>query len=625
MAGQPGKDWRGDQRATSASHADADDDEEGPTAEDGLPYPQGTNCHAREVSEGLLETQVEITLQESATEIYFSQPSLVVLVDTEEYWRLTNRNKQYDELAASKCLTEKYVANHSQTLNFPQKNKEISALPPAPVSAGVSVSPADIFDAFNTFAVPRVNELQHQWAKEAHSYTEKGLKMPGSLLDVNNISVQQNYPFHVSSATRKAASWGDVSDGGTTKDVTTASLHKGYTTLKTRRNDGPIAGGPSRESNRKLGLGEQKPFPLHMRSKGEERCVAQAKADVGSGIIAEEDDRDQEFDEDSDDRDTPDDEQLPKLNSSIAGFKELFDFDGRALTASMSVSTANWNPGNQDLLAVAYGTSPAARTGTSSDGHLVLWDLRKPNDQPVLQTHPVLSMQGCSRHSDAVWDVRWVDRGADKVPGEQLLSIGGDGKVYQWTMKKVLERTTMMSMKRVVNPRTKITWNTSGVDQANDAVVFMYASGLCIDISGQDASTYVIGTDEGLVHRCSTSYNEQYLDTYVGHTGPINRVAYNPFDSEVFSSCSDDGTIRLWNIKQPEAAVATLPPSTQYSAVTDFSWFAPNCPVLVVGDKEGCATVIKVQDEDIPRYSSFEQRERLQAVIDRQGKHWMAM
>lgn len=45
-------------------------------------------------------------------------------------------------------------------------------------------------------------------------------------------------------------------------------------------------------------------------------------------------------------------------------------------------------------------------------------------------------MQGSSRHSDAVWDVRWVDRGPEKIPREQLLSIGGDGRVYQWTMKK---------------------------------------------------------------------------------------------------------------------------------------------------------------------------------------------
>ncbi|KAF4641345.1 WD domain, G-beta repeat-containing protein [Toxoplasma gondii] len=614
MASQHGNEWRGDQKDTSTSQADADEDDEGPKSEDGFLLSPGATRHSQEVSEELLETQVEIMLQESATEIYFVQPSLVVLVDTEEFWRLTNRNKEYDDLAASKNLTEKYVVNHSQTLNLPQKNKEISAVPAAPVSTKVSVSPADIFDAFNAVTVPRIHELQHQWMNEAQSYMDKGLKMPGSLLDVNSTFVQLNYQFHLSSA-------------------------------KHKRPDG-----------------------LSMQMNEDENHVGQASADMVTGALTNEDHTDHESEEDSDDRNTTDDEQIPQQNCSTAKFKELFDFDGRALTSSMSVSTVNWNPGNQDLLAVAYGTSPAPRSGVPTDGwilfwslrnplvperklhtpsgvlslhfssfnsnllaagmadgHVVLWDLRKPTDQPVLQTHPVLSVQGSSRHSDAVWDVRWVDRGAEKVPREQLLSIGGDGKVYQWTMKKVMEKTTIMSMKRVVNPRTKVTWNTNGVDPKNDAVVFMYASGLCIDISGQDASTYIIGTDEGLVHRCSTSYNEQYLDTYVGHTGPINRVSYNPFDSEVFSSCSDDGTIRLWNVKHPETAVATLPPSTHYSAVTDFSWFALNCPVLAVGDKDGCSTVIKAEDEDIPRYSSLEQKERLQAVTEQQAKHWVAM
>lgn len=86
----------------------------------------------------------------------------------------------------------------------------------------------------------------------------------------------------------------------------------------------------------------------------------------------------------------------------------------------------------------------------------------------------------------------------------------------------------MMSIKHVFNPCVKVTWNSIAGDQANDTVVFMHASGLCIDISDQDPSTYVIGTDEGLIHRCSTSYNEQYLDTYLGHTAPVNRVSITP-------------------------------------------------------------------------------------------------
>lgn len=33
-----------------------------------------------------------------------------------------------------------------------------------------------------------------------------------------------------------------------------------------------------------------------------------------------------------------------------------------------------------------------------------------------------------------------------------------------------------------------------------------------------NANSYVVGTEEGPIHKCSCSYNEQYLDTFLGHT-----------------------------------------------------------------------------------------------------------
>jgi hypothetical protein len=35
---------------------------------------------------------------------------------------------------------------------------------------------------------------------------------------------------------------------------------------------------------------------------------------------------------------------------------------------------------------------------------------------------------------------------------------------------------------------------------------------------------YLVGTEDGTIHKCSCSYNEQYLDTYRAHTGPVYKV-----------------------------------------------------------------------------------------------------
>ena len=49
------------------------------------------------------------------------------------------------------------------------------------------------------------------------------------------------------------------------------------------------------------------------------------------------------------------------------------------------------------------------------------------------------------------------------------------------------------------------------------------ASGLSFDFVPNDSNTYVVGTEEGTIHKCSISYNEQYLDNYYGHNGPVYR------------------------------------------------------------------------------------------------------
>lgn len=61
-------------------------------------------------------------------------------------------------------------------------------------------------------------------------------------------------------------------------------------------------------------------------------------------------------------------------------------------------------------------------------------------------------------------------------------------------------------------------------------------------------NSYLCGTDEGLIHRCSTIYNEKYLESYIGHTGPVYKVHWSPFVENIFLSASADWTVRLWMI-----------------------------------------------------------------------------
>ena len=86
-------------------------------------------------------------------------------------------------------------------------------------------------------------------------------------------------------------------------------------------------------------------------------------------------------------------------------------------------------------------------------------------------------------------------------------------------------------------------------------MTFIYTGGLSIDFPADNGShnNYFTATEDCTIHKCSTSYSEQYLENYYGHTGPIYRVRCNPYwdstDCPIFLSCSYDWTVRVWNSK----------------------------------------------------------------------------
>ena len=104
-----------------------------------------------------------------------------------------------------------------------------------------------------------------------------------------------------------------------------------------------------------------------------------------------------------------------------------------------------------------------------------------------------------------------------------------------------------MKLKRVASKAN------AGKAKKGEAFISRFAGGLCFDFSAKDLNmwvhcnlefpsqvrvewhfayiscwcsilnflcvvfSYLAGTEEGHIHRCSCSYNEQYLDSYVGH------------------------------------------------------------------------------------------------------------
>lgn len=89
-------------------------------------------------------------------------------------------------------------------------------------------------------------------------------------------------------------------------------------------------------------------------------------------------------------------------------------------------------------------------------------------------------------------------------------------------------------MSQPFQPDTALLFRSAGNTQG---VISRQASGLSFDFPPGDSATYFAGTEDGLIHKCSVSYNEQYLETYHGHTAPVYRIRCSPFYGGLFLSC----------------------------------------------------------------------------------------
>ncbi|KAJ3033062.1 WD repeat-containing protein 78 [Rhizophlyctis rosea] len=210
------------------------------------------------------------------------------------------------------------------------------------------------------------------------------------------------------------------------------------------------------------------------------------------------------------------------------------------------VTSLDFSKSNPNLLACGF-----------ADGRICIYDVRRKGEKAVLD-----NSDSTGKHRDPVWELKWVERervvGDEQSRNETLVSVSTDGRVVQWMVRKGLEYADLMTLKRVTKsdntPQTKPSKPTS--TSTNTAFIARQAGGLSFDFNPRDTNTYLVATDTGPLHRCSCSYNEQYLATYCGHTGPVHRVRWSPFLSGVWLSCGSDWSVRLWRVGEGGGAGA---------------------------------------------------------------------
>ncbi|XP_033838661.1 dynein axonemal intermediate chain 4 [Periophthalmus magnuspinnatus] len=498
-----------------------------------------------------LDDLLNVDLTETDTVSLLDLPSIYVSTEAEDAQSITEKNKTYTEICKNRPGNEKYTERSAQTLHPQNKHKLTQSDSVTTTETGTFVSTWEMFDSLSGLeqegAVGAETEPDHQGAEGL--LTSSGAEHSASLGS--------------SSGTESAtSSMRDLEVCVSEAEV--QSLLSGDTLLHS------------------LMVMERSLVANTLQDKLAAYRLLPVLPDPDSPCAA------------------------PQTSPEASGpaLVHLWSFSCD-LTLGRRVNSLVWNKNNPDLLAVGYGASESG----SSAGLICCWSLKNPTwpervvpcDSPVTaldfsvkspcqlavgmedgtvmicsvhspqSNTSVLHSRACPhKHVAPVLQVKWTlqDVGLRDDKDEALVSAATDGRICKWFVSNNgLDCTDMMKLKRVKSAKKLSTEKTTDTKPEN--ILSALTPGMCVHFHPKESGVYLVGTWEGLIHKCSSSNTQQYMDTYKKHFGPVLGVSYSPLCPGVFLSCSSDWTVQLWT---EERLTPALSLSSGHRAVLAVQW-----------------------------------------------------
>lgn len=339
----------------------------------------------------------------------------------------------------------------------------------------------------------------------------------------------------------------------------------------------------------------------------------------------------------------------------------LWKFSAEA-TKKRHVTALCWSPQYADLFAAGYGSYDYAK---QLGGHVCVFSLKLPSFPSVqfstdsgvmcLDLHPKVSTllavgfydgtvavfnlaaakpgtpmyastAKTGKHAEPVWQINWQldDVGSSK---KCFCSISSDGRVTAWTLFS--NELVYADLIQLRPPETELAAPVAPVPTLE------VSAGTCFAFSKHLEHVFLVGTEDGKVHKCSKAFGNRYLATYNAHQMAVYAVVWNPFHPSVFATCGADWNVKIWDLDHADPVfsfdlgnsvgdVAFAPySSTVFAACTadgrvyvfDLSVsktealcsqaiikkaklthlaFNPKYPMLLIGDDHGCVTSMKL-------------------------------
>ncbi|XP_033737005.1 WD repeat-containing protein 78-like isoform X1 [Pecten maximus] len=519
-----------------------------------------------------LEKEVDLTLTETETIWLLDLPTICVSTESDEAASIKKRNETYQELIKSRVGNDRYMERGMNTFNEPPKFKTIQTNKISYNDVGVTATTWDMYDTYEE-QDKESKGVQEKEKKDDEGEEEGTISRPTS-------------PKEGEGKEETGSQTNSQDKPALTREGSARARSIIQSRAESRATMSSVAGSESIFASRETGVSS---MPTDLTALEEDKILKSDNFKRDLFIM----------------------ERVINLNTyqpkqaCYRGFDIVPDIDNASaaanptqqisvadmgpnvdrlwayscpMTKGRNVSCMTWNKLNPDLIAIGYGQfefsnqksgliccwslkNPefpervyACKEGVTAidfsrsnpnllavglyDGGVAIYNVKNTQDEPIVD-----SFHNAGKHTAPVWHIRWIEkeRGSGEDRTEVLVSISTDGRVTQWSIRKGFESYDLMRLKRMP------TRMGGKKEKKGEAFISRHAGGLCFDFHSRDSNIYIAGTEDGHIHKCSCSYNEQYLDSYTGHNGPVYKMEWSPFVNDIFLSCSADWSIRLWH------------------------------------------------------------------------------
>lgn len=140
------------------------------------------------------------------------------------------------------------------------------------------------------------------------------------------------------------------------------------------------------------------------------------------------------------------------------------------------------------------------------------------------------------------WQVQWWSNSDLLNSAEQIFTSNQDGRIVCFLPDQDFRPREILRIRRLET-------DLLGEEESTSLPTFKerrHPGAIVLRRHPTEVGQYLVGTDEGVILYCLTSYTHHHLLAFKAHLGPIRCIEFSPFCGKFYVTCGMGQNVKIW-------------------------------------------------------------------------------